>query len=208
MFFNSVNAAELLSGLLAKRLRQLPNVSATTAKSTEPMNSEEDSLTQETFWRQIQDFLQPGDVIITDTGTSFFGSAGLQLPEGASFVAQPIWAALGYSLPAVLGTALAAPGRRQLVFIGDGAIQMTVQELSTILRLNLKPIVFLVNNDGYTIERLILGETRATTTLIPGYMDNSPPLWIVTIRLTFTWSERIPSYRLLSPLSATHRHLI
>ena len=34
---------------------------------------------------------------------------------------------------------------------------MTVQELSTILRLNLKPIIFLLNNDGYTIERLILG---------------------------------------------------
>jgi TPP-dependent 2-oxoacid decarboxylase len=58
---------------------------------------------------------------------------------------------------AFLGTLLAAPRRRQLLFIGDGAFQMTAQELSTILRRGLKPIIFLVNNNGYTIERLILG---------------------------------------------------
>ena len=34
---------------------------------------------------------------------------------------------------------------------------MTVQELSTILRHGLKPIIFLLNNRGYTIERMILG---------------------------------------------------
>ena len=34
---------------------------------------------------------------------------------------------------------------------------MTAQELSTILRHDLKPIIFLINNDGYTIERDIHG---------------------------------------------------
>ena len=74
---------------------------------------------------------------------------------------QPLWAAVGYSLPALLGTLLAAPRRRQLLFIGDGAFQMTAQELSTILRRCLKPIIFLVNNNGYTIERLILGPSSS-----------------------------------------------
>jgi indolepyruvate decarboxylase len=59
-----------------------------------------------------------------------------------------------YALPALLGTLLAAPRRRQLLF---GAFQMTAQELSTILRRGLKPIIFLIDNNGYTIERLILG---------------------------------------------------
>jgi indolepyruvate decarboxylase len=72
-------------------------------------------------------------------------------------VGQPLWAAIGYALPALLGTLLSAPRRRQLLFIGDGAFQMTAQELSTILRRGLTPIVFVVNNDGYTIERLIFG---------------------------------------------------
>ncbi len=56
-------------------------------------------------------------------------------------------------------TALAAPDRRQ--FIGDGSFQLTAQELSTILRHRLKPVILLINNQGYTIERLILGETSS-----------------------------------------------
>jgi TPP-dependent 2-oxoacid decarboxylase len=36
------------------------------------------------------------------------------------------------------------------LIIGDGAFQMTGQEWSAILRWALKPIIFLVNNNGYT----------------------------------------------------------
>ena len=105
----------------------------------------------------MQDFIRPGDVVLADIGTSSAGTAGLRMPNGVAVIGQPLWAAVGYSLPALLGTLLAAPRRRQLLFIGDGAFQMTAQELSTILRRALKPIIFLVNNNGYTIERLILG---------------------------------------------------
>jgi Thiamine pyrophosphate enzyme, C-terminal TPP binding domain len=105
----------------------------------------------------MQDFIRPGDVVLADIGTSSAGTAGLRMPNGVTVIGQPLWAAVGYSLPALLGTLLAAPRRRQLLFIGDGAFQMTAQELSTILRRGLKPIIFLVNNNGYTIERLILG---------------------------------------------------
>jgi indolepyruvate decarboxylase len=115
------------------------------------------SLTQDRFWQRMQDFVQPGDVVLADVGTSSAGTVGLRMPSGVAVIGQPLWAAVGYSLPALLGTLLAAPRRRQLLFIGDGAFQMTAQELSTILRQGLKPIIFLVNNNGYTIERLILG---------------------------------------------------
>jgi indolepyruvate decarboxylase len=50
-----------------------------------------------------------------------------------------------------------ASSRRHLLFIGDGSFQFTAQELSSILRQDLKPVIFLLNNGGYTIERLILG---------------------------------------------------
>ncbi|GFH13022.1 thiamine pyrophosphate enzyme, C-terminal TPP-binding, partial [Haematococcus lacustris] len=36
--------------------------------------------------------------------------------------------------------------------VGDGSFQMTAQEVSTIMRFGLNPIMFLINNDGYTIE--------------------------------------------------------
>jgi indolepyruvate decarboxylase len=54
-----------------------------------------------------------------------------------------------------------------LVFLGDGAFQMTVQELSTILRLNLNQVIILLKNDGYTIERLILGSESSYNDISP-----------------------------------------
>ena len=124
-------------------------------------------LTHVTFWQHIAKFLQPGDVLVSDTGTSFFASSNLNLPEGATFIGQPIWGSLGYALPAVLGTCFAAPERRHLLFLGDGAFQMTAQELSTILWRDLNPIIFLLNNDGYTIERLIYGADSSYNDINP-----------------------------------------
>jgi TPP-dependent 2-oxoacid decarboxylase len=42
--------------------------------------------------------------------------------------------------------------------VGDGSFQVTAQELSTILRHDHKPVIFLINNGGYTIERGYLGK--------------------------------------------------
>ena len=44
---------------------------------------------------------------------------------------------------------------------------MTAQELSTLLGRNLNPIIFLLNNDGYTIERLIYGAESSYNDLNP-----------------------------------------
>jgi TPP-dependent 2-oxoacid decarboxylase len=44
---------------------------------------------------------------------------------------------------------------------------MTVQELSTLFRHGLKPIIFLLNNDGYTIERLIYGVESSYNNIHP-----------------------------------------
>jgi len=42
-----------------------------------------------------------------------------------------------------------------VVFIGDGAFQMTGQELGAFARAGVHPVIFVLNNDGYLIERLI-----------------------------------------------------
>jgi indolepyruvate decarboxylase len=153
-----VAGSEVLSALV-KTVRIKPRriIPPRLQPPTRPPSQFRQSLTQERFWQRMQDFIQPSDVVLADIGTSSAGTAGLRMPSGVAVIGQPLWAAVGYSLPALLGTLLAAPRRRQLLFIGDGAFQMTAQELSTILRRGLKPIIFLVNNNGYTIERLILG---------------------------------------------------
>ncbi|MEU3188245.1 alpha-keto acid decarboxylase family protein [Streptomyces sp. NPDC006923] len=116
-------------------------------------------LVQKRFWQQMQAFLRPGDVLVADQGTSYFGAAELAFPHDCVFVGQPLWGSIGYTLPALLGTMLAAPERRHILVIGDGSFQLTAQELSTILRHRLTPVIILINNDGYTVERTILGAT-------------------------------------------------
>ncbi|MDH6128693.1 thiamine pyrophosphate-binding protein [Kitasatospora sp. GP82] len=115
-------------------------------------------LTQAAYWSMVQDFIREGDVLIAEDGTSEAGCWGLQLPPKCSIVTQAVWGSIGYSVGSVLGTLLAAPERRHLLFVGDGSFQLTAQEVSTILRHDLKPVIFLINNGGYTVERAICGK--------------------------------------------------
>lgn len=61
-----------------------------------------------------------------------------------------------------MGAALAAKelgqGQRTILFIGDGSFQLTAQELSVMIRSKLNVIIFLIENNGYTIEKFIHGE--------------------------------------------------
>jgi indolepyruvate decarboxylase len=115
-------------------------------------------LTQAQYWHALEKFLRPGDVIVAEDGTSNSGATEMKLPAGCSFITQAAWGSIGYTVGALLGTLCAAPERRQILFIGDGSFQLTAQELSTILRHDFKPFIFLINNGGYTIERAILGK--------------------------------------------------
>jgi hypothetical protein len=97
-------------------------------------------------------------VLVAEDGTSY-AAFGLQLPPDCTFVSQVIWGSIGYSVGSLLGTLTAAPDRRHLLFAGDGSFQLTAQEVSTMLRHDYKPVIFLINNGGYTIERCWLGKT-------------------------------------------------
>lgn len=114
-------------------------------------------LTQSSFWQTVQDALRPGDIVLADQGTSSFGAIDLTLPEGAELLVQPIWGSIGFTLPAAYGAQTAAPDRRVVLIIGDGAAQLTIQELGSMMRDDLHPVILLLNNDGYTVERAIHG---------------------------------------------------
>jgi indolepyruvate decarboxylase len=128
-------------------------------------------LTQAAYWEAIQKYLRPGDVLLTDNGTSY-AIFGFRLPPGCTVVASVIWGSIGYSVGALLGTLTAAPERRHLLFIGDGSFQEAAQELSTMLRHDHKPVIFLINNGGYTIERGYLGKSETYNDIAPwAYAD-------------------------------------
>ena len=112
-------------------------------------------LTTDRFWARANRFIADDHIIVSDTGSATFESVKLCLPQKADYVCQSFYASIGYGIPAALGVKLAAPLSRPLVFVGDGAFQMTGQELSTIIRRKLNPVIFLLNNDGYQVERVI-----------------------------------------------------
>ncbi|CRF41380.1 alpha-keto acid decarboxylase family protein [Helicobacter ailurogastricus] len=117
-------------------------------------------LTQRQFFQVVEKHLQPNGVLIAEQGTSFFGAIDVSLPQGTSFIGQPLWGSIGYTFGALLGSALADRKRRNVLLVGDGSFQLTAQELSTMLRENITPIVLVINNDGYTVERCIHGPER------------------------------------------------
>lgn len=102
---------------------------------------------------RIEAMLTPEMTLIAETGDSWFNGVKTKLPTGAGFEIQMQYGSIGWSVGATLGYAMATVGKRRVIsMIGDGSFQLTAQELSTIVRYGLNPIIFLINNRGYTIE--------------------------------------------------------
>jgi alpha-keto-acid decarboxylase len=163
-----IENVRLADGLKALQLALIGRDSAGSSAYDEPdealFEAEPDpsaALTQAHLWKRIAGSLAPGTTVLADAGTSYYGIAAERFPAGAQLLGQPIWSSIGYCLPATLGVALARPLERPFLLIGDGAAQMTIQDLGTIARERLHPIVILVNNAGYTIERAIRGAESA-----------------------------------------------
>lgn len=158
-----------------------------TRSAGQPVRIDKGELTQESFWQTLQQYLKPGDIILVDQGTAAFGAAALSLPDGAEVVVQPLWGSIGYSLPAAFGAQTACPDRRVILIIGDGAAQLTIQEMGSMLRDGQAPVILLLNNDGYTVERAIHGAAQryndiASWTQIPPALNaaQQAECWRVT----------------------------
>src|SRR5579859_1259574 len=126
-------------------------------------NSPSEMIEHAWFWPRLQQFLKPNDIIVTDAGTAFFGILDVRFPQNCMSINQLMWSAIGYSVGAALGACLGARDmcveqeRRVILIVGDGSLQISVQELSTMIWKGLKPVVFVLNNAGYTVERFIHG---------------------------------------------------
>jgi len=142
-----------------KKLSAVPGPKMENKVSANTDSSE--TITQAWFWPRMGEFLKENDIVITETGTSNFGIWETKFPKGVTALSQVLWGSIGYSVGACQGAALAArdgnSNRRTVLFVGDGSFQLTAQEVSTMIRLGLKPIIFVICNDGYTIERFIHG---------------------------------------------------
>lgn len=118
-------------------------------------------ITQEWWWTRVSSWFRPGDVIVTETGTSAFGIVQSRFPNDTTGISQVLYGSIGYSVGATFGAVMGAreidPKKRVILFVGDGSLQLTVQAISDMIRNGCNPYLFILNNDGYTIERLIHG---------------------------------------------------
>lgn len=107
-----------------------------------------------------------------------------ELPTGAMMYNQTIFGSIGYATGAAVGSFRAGKenGRvkRGILVTGEGSLQLTVQAFADLLKHGTNPIMyvettgankndfpkliwhsFILNNNGYTIERLIHGKDAA-----------------------------------------------
>jgi pyruvate decarboxylase len=141
---------------------------------------------QSYMWQRFGRFLKPNDIVLAEAGTAQFGMADATFPADTRYITQIFWSSIGFTVGACLGALVAAretkhSGRVVLV-VGEGSLQMTVQEIGTYIRHGFKPIIFVVNNDGYAIERAIHGPEQ-------GYNDVSM-LWDHQKMLEFFGANR------------------
>lgn len=115
-------------------------------------------ITSKRLFECISSQLTSEHIVTTDFGDCLFGSSDFVLSEN-SFIACSYFGSIGFGTPAAVGAQLARPKRRVIGIVGDGAFQMTATELSTALRYQLDPIIIVLNNQGYGIERPLLEGT-------------------------------------------------
>lgn len=151
--------------------RTVDGETAAGAPSPEPSGR----FTQDIFYKVFSKYLQPGDIVLAETGTAGHGCRDFKMPAQSFLFKPTTWLSIGYMLPATQGAGLAQrelqaanqwrTGKsgipRTVLLIGDGSFQMTAQELSIIVREKLNVLLVLINNDGYTIERCLHGYSES-----------------------------------------------
>ncbi len=119
-------------------------------------------LTSQRLMEKVNSILNEDMAIVADVGDALFGSLDIRIHNHNQFLATAFYTSMGFSVPGALGVQLANPKLRPIVMVGDGAFQMTGQEFSTLVRVSklvdkpFNPIIFVLNNDGYGTERLLM----------------------------------------------------
>ena len=100
-------------------------------------------------------FIRPGDIVVMETGSSSLGMTPMTLADGVRVEAQVLWGSIGWATPAALGMAIADLTRRVVLVTGEGSHQLTANEVGSMGRFGANIVVFVLNNEGYLIERAL-----------------------------------------------------
>lgn len=157
-FYKNVSFPNLIEGLLVSNIRPRNTIPAFVEERSQAKftPTPEAKLTVVRLFEKIDSILNDKTVVIADIGDSLFGASELTLHNSMQFLSPAFYTSMGFSIPGALGVMKAQPNCTPLVFVGDGAFQMTGMEISTLVRNGLAPKIFVLNNAGYQTERMLL----------------------------------------------------
>jgi indolepyruvate decarboxylase len=152
--FGGVRLADMLGELAKLRSPTTPYKRAPELAS--PVTGDpSDKITMDALYPRYAAFIQPGDTVVLETGSSSIGFAPMMLADDVRVEAQVLWGSIGWATGAALGIALADRNRRTILITGEGSHQLTANEVGSMGRFGANPIIFVLNNDGYLIERAL-----------------------------------------------------
>ncbi len=159
--FHDVLFADFMAGLAAATFntttRTIPPMSAPSPQRYQPDPAA--IMTSRRLFQRINELLDPNMVVVCDVGDALFGASDLVTYHETQFLGPAYYTSMGFAVPAAVAVQVAKRELRPIVLVGDGAFQMTGQELSTAAKLGFNPIVIVLNNRGYTTERFLLEGT-------------------------------------------------
>ena len=103
----------------------------------------------------IETIFDESDVFTMETGLVSLCASFLNLKNKMEYISQTLWGSIGWATPALFGAMMADKKRNHIMFTGEGAHQLTIQEMANFFENNLKPVIFVLNNNGYTVERVL-----------------------------------------------------
>ena len=115
----------------------------------------DDPITVSRMFARLNQQIDEETIVIADIGDSLFAASELLIRGQTEFLSPAYYTSMGFSVPAALGAQFARPQSRVVVVCGDGAFQMTGQELSTLIRHHFDPVIIVLDNQGYGTERRI-----------------------------------------------------
>lgn len=156
--YEQVQFKDFLEGLRAQTIASKSFSNPYVQNEPAPLTESEriEKLDSESFFRILGLTLDEDATVVCDTGDALLGAIGLRTSNRNNFLADAYYLSMGFATPAGIGAMVANPKSRCYIIVGDGAFQMTGIELSTAAKYGMKPIVCILNNDGYGTQRHII----------------------------------------------------
>ena len=159
--YTDVHIRDFVRGLLRARLRRHRERVRYHDNLPRASSAPGDPLEVTALLREVNRFLRdhPRHLVVTESGDMLFAGLDVRVGRSGGYLAQGFYASMGFGVPGALGAQLGA-GVRPLVLAGDGAFQMTGQEIAQAPRYGLNPIVVVINNGGWQIFRPVVRRTE------------------------------------------------